>query len=1357
MRRKGSKYAAIVCACAMVFSSVPVYASDDIPVDAQNEEVQEQNVNEEQEVEEDYTGTNQAEQSESQVQNSENLPSADTTNSAQIVGMSIEGVEDKENIETPVEFKAKIKLKNLWQQGVGYVSYVGLSYWCNGQQSYYFYNNETQYRDYANEDATLEVPISLNEYYCEGEYQLVNFQITEVYSEDDVRTITYQYNVATDSYIDDAGNQYAYSKEADFCVTKSEKSGQIYGQLNNLTISNQEDKDQIKAPADIMMTMDAKNVKEDDPFTVEMIYDRDGETCTFSNTYGTTASEEKAIYKDGKIQFPIKIGKYDKFGTYKLKQIVVTDSKTKVEIRYHYEGEKKQFIASDIGNMYSFAYNGEADFTVNAPEEGDGVPIEIMDLSVDGDKDHITQQSDVKIRVKLKNYLKQSVKSVVVLYKNTEDERETTLSKYYYSPEWFPGEEGDVCEIPVSFELQKFSTAGQYKLESIKVKLNDYPDENVCYTNENGTLVGEYSVTGAKVKSVYNGELDLNVTEAPEQDTEAPYVNSIKFSDEEGTKELYQAKYDKMNLEVGYTENLTGVSDCAVTWQSTDKERYAEAMATFKTGEIKAGTGTFALSTSLEFIEPGTYHVCKIEIYDKEGLLRTYEQGSEEGILTDDKGNSVAVDNISFTVKQAQDNGLKVKEMRWEDGVDTTQLQVGDQVKGYMTVQNTSQKDITVDPASCYIFWNTLMGNTDSYAKCEGEKFVLKSGCDRELPFLLTIEKDTSVSGERRLKEIVLNNKDKKVSTKYLVGHTGYLYSRTIEPSGIPVETNLTMKEFNYSVTGNISEEIQEEPIVESVSVENESVNAGEDIKLKIKVADTQKLPITSMTMNWKNKETQLECWNNTISPEADYTYSEKEHCYYVNIPTNSSWDEGEYYLYNLTMNNKAGGFGNYVVDDKGMMYKYQTSNIDYFQTVTINLTKDDVSEPDYTAPVLESAEIVGSNNVTSAGEVTYRIKASDVNKVSGIRLGYSYNKGKNTMTLKSSSIKEESEDTYLCTFQISRYRETGDYQLQTIGLIDGSVNKNDRVYKYNEKTGEFESEDMTSVKVSGNLAITMKEDKVIVSGEKNLEDEVEKAEEGTILVIADLQKELVISPDTMKEIKEKDLSVIITNEDRTATISFNGEDLEKIPDKDLKLTIERGGMLEAKIPNGMGTQEMLYYPIKITTTDASLLVGISVKLDDEFLKQVPKKTLCLSRKNADGTIEVMQNFMYATADGYFSYAFFDGVAPEQQKEEQSLPTELDELHSAVTLASDLNPTVEEYEFIISAPKKEKADVVLGDINQDGSINIQDLMLCLNHVSQKSLLTGDGLAAADVDESGAVDIRDLMRLLNYVSGKSATL
>lgn len=62
-----------------------------------------------------------------------------------------------------------------------------------------------------------------------------------------------------------------------------------------------------------------------------------------------------------------------------------------------------------------------------------------------------------------------------------------------------------------------------------------------------------------------------------------------------------------------------------------------------------------------------------------------------------------------------------------------------------------------------------------------------------------------------------------------------------------------------------------------------------------------------------------------------------------------------------------------------------------------------------------------------------------------------------------------------------------------------------------------------------------------------------------------------------------------------------------------------------------------------------------------------------------------------------------------------------------------------------------------GDINMDGVINLTDLMLCLNHVSQKTLLTGDAYEVADVDENGTVDILDLMQILNYVSGKSAVV
>ncbi len=62
-----------------------------------------------------------------------------------------------------------------------------------------------------------------------------------------------------------------------------------------------------------------------------------------------------------------------------------------------------------------------------------------------------------------------------------------------------------------------------------------------------------------------------------------------------------------------------------------------------------------------------------------------------------------------------------------------------------------------------------------------------------------------------------------------------------------------------------------------------------------------------------------------------------------------------------------------------------------------------------------------------------------------------------------------------------------------------------------------------------------------------------------------------------------------------------------------------------------------------------------------------------------------------------------------------------------------------------------------GDIDKNGNIDLIDLMMCLNHVSKKKVLTGDAFLAADVDGNGSVGLSDLMRILNYVSRKSKVL
>ena len=56
----------------------------------------------------------------------------------------------------------------------------------------------------------------------------------------------------------------------------------------------------------------------------------------------------------------------------------------------------------------------------------------------------------------------------------------------------------------------------------------------------------------------------------------------------------------------------------------------------------------------------------------------------------------------------------------------------------------------------------------------------------------------------------------------------------------------------------------------------------------------------------------------------------------------------------------------------------------------------------------------------------------------------------------------------------------------------------------------------------------------------------------------------------------------------------------------------------------------------------------------------------------------------------------------------------------------------------------------LGDVNEDGDIDIKDVAELLNHVVKNKTLTENAFLAADVEKDGEIDIRDAAKILNYI-------
>lgn len=58
---------------------------------------------------------------------------------------------------------------------------------------------------------------------------------------------------------------------------------------------------------------------------------------------------------------------------------------------------------------------------------------------------------------------------------------------------------------------------------------------------------------------------------------------------------------------------------------------------------------------------------------------------------------------------------------------------------------------------------------------------------------------------------------------------------------------------------------------------------------------------------------------------------------------------------------------------------------------------------------------------------------------------------------------------------------------------------------------------------------------------------------------------------------------------------------------------------------------------------------------------------------------------------------------------------------------------------------------LIGDVNEDGQVNVKDWNRLYSHINKTELLTGQGLINADVNEDGKVNIKDWNRLYSHIN------